>query len=82
MALEKIIDAQPFPKKLLLPMDNFIPWLIQEILDFKAWVKGFFKDGLEILVGQYGHAFVSIFVNSIGCLWCSESVHYWCVMEP
>jgi hypothetical protein len=31
MVLEKFIDAKPFPKKLLLPMDNFIPQLIQEI---------------------------------------------------
>jgi len=30
----------------------FIPQLIQKIPNFKSWVQGYLKDGLEVLVGH------------------------------
>jgi hypothetical protein len=30
----------------------FIPQFIQEISNFKSWVQGYMKDGLEVLVGH------------------------------
>jgi hypothetical protein len=41
---------------------------IQDILDFKAWVCGCLKDGLETLVRHINMHLFRFFVNSFGCL--------------
>jgi hypothetical protein len=46
----------------------FIPQLIQEILDFKTWVLGCLKDGLETLVGHTNLHLFRFFVDSFGWL--------------
>ncbi len=44
----------------------FIPKLIQEILIFKSWVLGCFKDGLESLVGHIDMHLFGFFVDFSG----------------
>jgi hypothetical protein len=41
-----------------------IPYLIQEILDFKTWVQGYLKDDAEVLVGHTYMQFFCFFVDS------------------
>jgi len=44
----------------------FILQLIQEILDFKSFVQGYLKDGLEVLVGHTSMHLFRFFVDSFG----------------
>jgi hypothetical protein len=47
---------------------SFIPQLIQEIPNFKAWVNGFSNDGLDILVGHADMHLFRFFVDEFGWL--------------
>ncbi len=42
----------------------FILQLIQEIPDFKSWVQGYLKDGLEVLIGHTDMHLFQFFVDS------------------
>jgi hypothetical protein len=44
----------------------FISQLIQEILDFKSWVQGYLKDGLEVLIGHINMHLFWFFVDTFG----------------
>jgi hypothetical protein len=56
-------------KMFMISQDRpFIPQLIEEILDFKTWVKRCLKDGLEILVCHIDMCIYLFFVDSVGWL--------------
>jgi len=45
---------------------QFIPLLIQNILDFKSWVVGCLRDGFETLVRHIDMHLLNFFVDSLG----------------
>jgi hypothetical protein len=47
---------------------SFILHLIKEILDFKFWVLGCLKGGLETLLGHIDMHLIRFFVDSLGWL--------------
>ncbi len=56
-------------KEFMVSQDRpFILQLIQEMLDFKTWVKGCLKDGPEILIGHTNMHLFHFFVDYVGWL--------------